>query len=699
MDDKAKKLVVQKLNKELGRSYKNLEKVADLHRRISIEKSSIENKISATSNERSSLVCTSLNCLDEVSAQMKQLLTKYDKVVPKIEAHQEGVAKACSQIQGYMTTIADHEKLLAYLEHIECIQTACEEMETALLEEDDEKAVEIYGSLCKLSKPLASSGCSRLFQYLKTTIYQWHGKFYERFKSEYEKLIAAVGWPITSSNTLRSPPSSDVMLKFQRFTKLLLLIEIPENLQNRPSVTSALMIDFDPLVLPVQLLFNPLRKRFMYHFSGSRQTNRADKPEWMLTQVLTWIRDHEAFILQKVQPVFNETCTSRYISVEVELIRGFIKLVVEKLDRDLVELQYDDVLFCHAVDEILAFAYELRDSYNYPSSEPSVLMVLTQPELFMKWINMERKYALTKLDSILESKTAWTNLSSDDDDELKVTECADCFLTLLSTITERYSALPQPRHKLEFLNLQLDLIDEFQRRLSQEISLFNEEVLNMKAISIINSINYICDVFLDWGTNTHFLLLYHYKLQLEQVDMPEATSVFDGKSDKLQSMLNDLVQLVCMEVVFETKARSKPYRRDKWFAMPSIKNTALPSLTASACPMFQVLADRLHFLQKSIASPLFQNCWKIIAKKISQFILEELILENTFNQGGAEQLHFDVTRNLIPLFSKYTSKPEQYFRSLEEACIILTEARIPPNFKITALRKADVENVLSQRLQ
>lgn len=65
-----------------------------------------------------------MNCLDEVSAQMKQLLTKYDKVVPKIEAHQEGVAKACSQIQGYMTTIADHEKLLAYLEHIECIQTA-----------------------------------------------------------------------------------------------------------------------------------------------------------------------------------------------------------------------------------------------------------------------------------------------------------------------------------------------------------------------------------------------------------------------------------------------------------------------------------------------------------------------------------------------------------------------------------------------
>lgn len=81
-----------------------------------------------------------------------------------------------------------------------------------------------------------------------------------------------------------------------------------------------------------------------------------------------------------------------------------------------------------------------------------------------------------------------------------------------------------------------------------------------------------------------------------------------------------------------------------------------------------------------------------------QFILEELILENTFNQGGAEQLHFDIARNLTPLFSKYTTKPEQYFRSLEEACAILIEARIPPHLKLTALKKDEAETILLQRL-
>lgn len=42
-------------------------------------------------------------------------------------------------------------------------------------------------------------------------------------------------------------------------------------------------------------------------------------------------------------------------------------------------------------------------------------------------------------------------------------------------------------------------------------------------------------------------------------------------------------------------------------------------------------------------------------------IIEDVILENTFNEGGAQQLHFDVRRNLLPLFSQYTSKPDAYF--------------------------------------
>lgn len=55
--------------------------------------------------------------------------------------------------------------------------------------------------------------------------------------------------------------------------------------------------------------------------------------------------------------------------------------------------------------------------------------------------------ATEKMDAILSSNTAWERLASPDTDDMKVTECADAFLTLLTTISDRYKHLPQPGHR------------------------------------------------------------------------------------------------------------------------------------------------------------------------------------------------------------------------------------------------------------
>lgn len=69
---------------------------------------------------------------------------------------------------------------------------------------------------------------------------------------------------------------------------------------------STLTIEFEPLSLPMMQLIKPLKKRFVYHFMGTRQTNRADKPEWYFTQILTWIKDHHEFVEKNVQPVYSK---------------------------------------------------------------------------------------------------------------------------------------------------------------------------------------------------------------------------------------------------------------------------------------------------------------------------------------------------------------------------------------------------------
>jgi len=83
------------------------------------------------------------------------------------------------------------------------------------------------------------------------------------------------------------------------------MIENREEMRVKPIITSSLTADFPPPSLPVFLLLEPLRKRFVYHFCGSRQTNRPDKPEWMFSQVLTWVKDHEVFLIEWMQPVYE----------------------------------------------------------------------------------------------------------------------------------------------------------------------------------------------------------------------------------------------------------------------------------------------------------------------------------------------------------------------------------------------------------
>ena len=73
----------------------------------------------------------------------------------------------------------------------------------------------------------------------------------------------------------------------------------------------------------------------------------------------------------------------------MEFIRGLTQMVAGKLHAELPQLQFDDALFSHTVDETLGLARELRDSYEY--EENTLLTVLTKASLFQRWLHLERK--------------------------------------------------------------------------------------------------------------------------------------------------------------------------------------------------------------------------------------------------------------------------------------------------------------------
>lgn len=112
-------------------------------------------------------------------------------------------------------------------------------------------------------------------------------------------------------------------------------------------------------------------------------------------------------------------------------------------------------------------------------------------------------------------------------------------------------------------------------------------------------------------------------------------------------------------------------KKERWLSLPSQAEQAVMSLSSTACPMLLTLRDRLLQLEQQLCHSLFKIFWQMLAEKVDTYIYQEIIMANHFNEGGAAQLQFDMSRNLFPLFSHYCKRPENYFKHIKEACIIL----------------------------
>lgn len=674
--------IIQKFNAELGSDLKGFEKIYDVCQNLNIQKNKIEKSLSMASSEAPSRVKVVIENVEKISTEFQQLeesSTKFrDTIQETILESDNGFA-----MQDVINKINYLDKSLAYLNLIKCVENISEEVQVSLAAGDDESTISLYTHLTDISYQLQLSACHHLVNYLKETIHFWHSLIKDKLSKEYNDILKTLKWPFCGSNiNALNTFTPETLTKFKLLTEYLLHLQLPEEAV-KPMVTSVLLTDFTPVCLPISLMVHPLRQRFIYHFTGVKLTNRQDKPEWFFTQILTWIKDHIQWIQKNVQPVAN-SIGFNHVNMKVEFMRALVQLAVEKLHSELSVAQYDDALFAHLVDEALGFERELREVLLYPPSQPATVSILTQAHIFVKWINIEKKYATEKVDAILSSNTAWEKLSTSDSDDMKVTECADAFLALLTTISDRYKHLPQPGHRLQFLELQLELIDDWRIRLLQLLHENYEDPLTSQMPCILNTLHYVATVLEEWGVTVHFLQLYFFKRQFEAVetatlkgsditdDVGEVEgSVFDEAVALLRRLEKELINEISDSVALDIKARSRPYRADKWFAMQSTKEVVSLSVSPSGYWMFQEVATQLNLLHNTLASPLFYQAWKNLASQLDQFLLEEVVLVNHFNTGGAEQLQYDIFRNLFPLFGLYISKPESYFPLIKEACILL----------------------------
>ncbi|KAA0721042.1 RAD50-interacting protein 1 RAD50 interactor 1 [Triplophysa tibetana] len=703
--------VVELVQKEIGSDLKSLKNVAGLLEKLTLENKQLEEQVQTVSSSVPLRVSAALSAAEDSRVKLDSLLEMERLLSNTLQQHlqgSQGWTDNIGQVLGQLDTLERHMK---YLQCLARIEELSDSIQQHLMTNSVSEAVVAIDGMASLDMGLRESGCTHLQSFLRETLRFWHKILKDKLTSDFEEVLTQLHWPFISPPTQSlSPPANAQELNSQLDLLVSQLLSLQTSYfrddliseKDAPSLPG--LSQNPPLSLPIQIMLLPLSKRFRYHFTGNRQTNNLYKPEWYLTQVLMWIGNSSNFMEEKIQPILDRA--GGKVNASVELCRGLLTLVQEKLAHDAPRLLYDDAMFCHLVDEVLQFEKELRTTHSYPLSYPGVLKILLEESVFQKWLSVERKMALEKVDAMLSAEGAWSSQYKDitDMDELKAPDCAETFMTLLLVITERYRSLPCPRAQLSFLALQKELVDDFRIRLTQVMKEESRQPLSPRYCAILNATNYISTVLSDWGDNVFFLQLQHAAVSVgEEILGPLGAtetgrlaslegSLFEALLALLERLRGDMQGRLRDAVMRDVKEKAQPYCKDRWISLPSQCDQATMSLSSSACPMMLCLRDHLLQLQQLLCLPLFQMIWQGLAERLDHFIYENLILYNHFNEGGAAQLQFDMNRNLFPLFGHYCKRPENFFKHIKEACNILTLKVGPALLLCDVLKQAEDED-------
>ncbi|KAL2309043.1 hypothetical protein Nmel_005221 [Mimus melanotis] len=634
------------VERELGNDYDSLGKLDSLIEKLSENKKHLEEQVLTVSSEVPKRIQNALKNAEDSKKSLSQLLEKETVLSESINSHLLKAQPWMEDLDVLIGQVEEIERHLAYLKWISRIEELSDSIQQYLMTNNVPEAASTLAFMAELDIKLQESSCSHLLAFVRSTVKFWHKILKDKLTSDFEEVLAQLRWPFvgppqSQAFGLTAPASApEVYNNLEMLFCQLLKLQTSDELLTKPKQLPEKypLPPSPPIVLPIQIMLNPLQKRFKYHFTGNKQTNVLNKPEWYLTQVLMWIGNHLKFLDDKIQPILDKAGSS--VNAGLEFSRALVMLILEKLAADIPCLLYDDTLFCHLVDE--------------------------------------------KMDSMLSSEAAWISQYKDitDVDEMKVPDCAETFMTLLLVITDRYKNLPTASRKLQFLGLQKELIDDFRIRLTQVMKEETRASLGFRYCAILNAVNYIATVLADWADNVFFLQLQQAELevcaesdtvnqlQLGQLASMES-SVFDDMINLLERLKHDMLTRQVDHVFREVKDAAKLYKKERWLSLPSQAEQAVMSLSSTACPMLQTLRDRLLQLEQQLCHSLFKIFWQMLAEKVDLYIYQEIIMANHFNEGGAAQLQFDMSRNLFPLFSHYCKRPENYFKHIKEACIIL----------------------------
>ncbi|CAF1149480.1 unnamed protein product [Rotaria sp. Silwood1] len=674
------------------------------------------NPISTTTKENLSIVSQLQNGISmtkKLLEQHEQLRIQERKLAIEIKSHEN---KAELIAQDFRTTVKRLNNTARIIDYLHCLETLLKyssALETSLSTESLDESLSIYCKLAHLTELVLDTSTEHLRSYSVNLTLYWYEQLKTVIDSRMEKILNLIEFPYV--HKMSSSHLSELFDmnrdKLKEELKYLLKLHLPNHIKHDDVQPRLRFIGWKPIPLVIQMLLKGFITRFNFHFYGKQKTNDRRKPEWYLNQIVSWILDHDYFLTEQLQPLINEFSDVSPINVKVEFIRGLIELIIVKLDSQITSILIDTSLFTHYIEEILIFSQRLFEKdIDYPYDLPNCMNLLCDEIVFEKWFQVEQDVSRTKLDKIFQSPTAhqsvYERMLERAPDEIKISECAETFLTLLHAMEDRYRHVPYPSCSLRLFSLQLDLFDEFLRDLKFSLNIEQQDIdpLSKHFCSILNSVVYIADVIQQWKNRSHYQRLQYlydeYKvfikkygtdnLDEENLNMIQIDSTLAQQFDLIQlnkennfvtaSIFDHLLEqyrdeeetdcnIIVNHIVSLLKTKSRRYINEKWSTMPNPKDYFNMSISPSAIDILLELQTIFSNLSINLVKNVSNEIRARVTMEFDEYLFNWIVNDHTFNEGGASQFLFDINRGWSRIANDHVS---QLFNKCRESALLLT---------------------------
>lgn len=366
----------------------------------------------STSSSSNASISSALNQIRDKISDAQDTLNRLDEVTEKSKSLQALEPAAPLDIDDLVALDRAHQHL-AWLDVISKVLAKAKNVDLLIGN---------HRILVAIVNQLMDSACLHLRSYAVQSLIYLRSCHIPTLEAELESNLESLNYPkcvLGLDESQYHHQESKNVEKFQKTYSILQEIQLPEKILKQFELTN---------VDPAMVVAKPLKKRFKFHFMGAKKTNNPDKPEWYLQQVGNWLKLSKKFFNLFVPNGDDETDFERFSS-------AICSQILKKLQKDIVTAMYDDVILSHTIDEILTFSQEFHQLGVDENILP--LIVLLEPEVFKKWLTLERKFAFAKIDDMMLDENTWTSAESRQD----VSKCTETFVVLLQSITNRFKLL------------------------------------------------------------------------------------------------------------------------------------------------------------------------------------------------------------------------------------------------------------------